>query len=148
MAHSGPVPEVRGAGADRLFRLKGFVLVLAAAVLWGLSGTAAQVLFQRYGLRPDWLVAVRMGVSGILLVTGTAIVSGPPAAWAVWRRPGDALRLAVFGLLGLFGVQYSYFASVAAGNAATATLLQYLAPTLIVVYEAWRGRQIPRAWEG
>ena len=34
----------------------------------------------------------------------------------------------------MLGVQYTYFASIATGNAATATLLQYLAPVYIVLY--------------
>ncbi|GLV63773.1 transporter [Bacillus mycoides] len=40
----------------------------------------------------------------------------------------------LFGLLGMLAVQYTYFASIKEGNAAVATLLQYLAPIFITVY--------------
>ncbi len=118
-------------------------MVLAAAVFWGLSGTAAQVLFQGEGFRPEWLVTVRMGVSGMILVLGTAVFAGPRAALGPLVHPLDALRLTLFGIFGMLGVQYSYFASVAEGNAATATLLQYLAPAMIVLYAAARSRRMP-----
>lgn len=40
----------------------------------------------------------------------------------------------LFGLFGMLAVQYTYFASIKEGNAAVATLLQYLAPIFITVY--------------
>lgn len=138
-----PVDEGSYTGTPRAGRVKGFVMVLAAAVFWGLSGTAAQVLFQGEGFRPEWLVTVRMGLSGMILVLGTAVFAGPRAALGPLVHPVDALRLTLFGIFGMLGVQYSYFASVAEGNAATATLLQYLAPAMIVLYAAARSRRMP-----
>ena len=40
-------------------------------------------------------------------------------------------------------MQYTYFAAIRASNAATATILQYLGPTLIVAYLAARHRTVP-----
>ena len=40
----------------------------------------------------------------------------------------------LFYLFGMLAVQYTYFASIKEGNAAVATLLQYLAPIFITVY--------------
>ncbi|HZG73012.1 MAG TPA: DMT family transporter [Chondromyces sp.] len=45
-----------------------------------------------------------------------------------------AVQLIVFGLLGMLAVQYTYLASIKHGNAAVATLLQYLAPVMIIIY--------------
>jgi drug/metabolite transporter (DMT)-like permease len=45
------------------------------------------------------------------------------------------------------GVQYTYFEAIQAGNAASATLLQYLGPIFITVYVALRKRQLPRQKE-
>jgi len=42
-------------------------------------------------------------------------------------------------------VQYTYFAAIKEGNAAIATLLQYLAPAMIVLYLALRWRKNPSA---
>lgn len=44
------------------------------------------------------------------------------------------MRLIVFGLVGMLSVQYTYMASIQHGNAAVATLLQYLAPVMIILY--------------
>lgn len=51
------------------------------------------------------------------------------------------LSLIIFSLLGMLLVQYSYMASIAEGNAAVATLLQYLAPIYIIIWVIFRGHQ-------
>ncbi|PWI57147.1 hypothetical protein BM613_10165 [Sulfoacidibacillus thermotolerans] len=118
-------------------------MVLLGAALWGISGTAAQVLFQRDGYHPGWLVTVRMGISGVILLLSMSWITGWRNVFAIWNSRSDALRVLVFGVFGLLGVQYSYFRSIQYGNAATATLLQYLGPVLITLYLAWRHRKQP-----
>ncbi len=118
-------------------------MVLLGAVLWGVSGTAAQVLFQRYGFTPGWLVTARMSAAGLLLLIGISIKSGLRPVFAVWTIRRDAAKLVLFGIIGLLGVQYSYFASIRYGNAATATMLQYMGPIFITVYIALRQRRLP-----
>ena len=49
-------------------RLKGLFLVTSGALLWGVSGTVAQYLFQDENFTPEWLVVMRMLLSGILLL--------------------------------------------------------------------------------
>jgi drug/metabolite transporter (DMT)-like permease len=130
--------------ANRKFdHFKGLSMVLLGAVLWGVSGTAAQVLFQRYGFNPGWLVTVRMSVAGLFLLIGVSIKSGLMKTISVWTDRRDALKLVLFGIIGLLGVQYSYFAAIRYGNAATGTILQYMAPIFITMYLALRHRRIP-----
>ncbi|MFC0414000.1 DMT family transporter [Cytobacillus solani] len=52
----------------------------------------------------------------------------------VWKNRRTAVQLIIFGLLGMLAVQYTYMASIKYGNAAVATLLQYLAPVMIIIY--------------
>lgn len=54
--------------------------------------------------------------------------------FAIWKQKSDASKMILFGLFGMLAVQYTYFASIKEGNAAVATLLQYLAPIFITVY--------------
>ncbi|WAH44723.1 DMT family transporter [Alicyclobacillus fastidiosus] len=122
---------------------KGLSMVLLGAVLWGVSGTAAQVLFQRDGFQSGWLVSVRMSIAGMLLLAGVSIKSGPMRTIAVWKDKRDALKLVLFGIIGLLGVQYSYFSSIRYGNAATGTMLQYMGPIFITGYLALRQRRLP-----
>ncbi|WP_328702251.1 DMT family transporter [Alicyclobacillus suci] len=123
--------------------IKGMTMVLLGAVLWGVSGTAAQVLFQRDGFNPAWLVSVRMTTSGLLLLIALTARFGFAHTFAIWKNKRDAFGIVLLGIIGLLGVQYSYFASIRYGNAATGTLLQYLGPIFITIYVALRRRQIP-----
>ncbi len=124
-------------------RAGGVAVVLFAASLWGLSGTAAQILFDGRGVSPELLVTVRLwGAAALLLL---AIALRRPRSLRLQRR--DLLQVAIFGLFGFFLVQYSYFATIAAAGVATATFLQYLGPALIVLYTAIAGRRLPSAAE-
>ncbi|EZP76820.1 hypothetical protein H839_09498 [Parageobacillus genomosp. 1] len=113
-------------------RIKGLMMVITGATLWGLSGTAAQVLFQEKQITAEWLVVVRMIMAGSALLLFAACKR--MAVLSIWANIKSIVSLLLFGLFGMLGVQYTYFASIATGNAATATLLQYLAPVYIVLY--------------
>ena len=114
-------------------RLKGLFLVTSGALLWGVSGTVAQYLFQDENFTPEWLVVMRMLLSGILLLI-IGVIKGDKNIFGIWKRKENAIRLILFGLLGMLGVQYTYFAAINHGNAATATILQYLSPIIITLY--------------
>lgn len=127
----------------KLLRYKGLAMVLVAATLWGLSGTVAQRLFQDEGFTPGWLVTMRLLISGILLLILGGFRKNFNQVFAVWNAPKDRIRLVIFGIIGMLGVQYTYFAAIQTGNAATATLLQYLAPLFIMVYLAIKYKRVP-----
>jgi drug/metabolite transporter (DMT)-like permease len=127
----------------KLLRYKGLVMVLVGATLWGLSGTVAQRLFQDEGFTPGWLVTMRLLISGILLLITGCFRKNFHQVFAVWNDPKDRIRLVIFGIIGMLGVQYTYFVAIQTGNAATATLLQYLAPLFIMVYLAIKYNRIP-----
>lgn len=122
-------------------RMKGLWMVVIAATMWGLSGTAAQWVFQQKHISTEWLVFVRMIVSGFCLLA-FATFRGIPL-FHIWRERSSRLLLISFSLVGMLGVQYTYFLSIARGNAAAATLLQYLAPIYIVLYFFIRERKQP-----
>ncbi|GIM44488.1 transporter [Collibacillus ludicampi] len=123
-------------------RMKGIAMVLVGASLWGISGTVAQALFHREGIHADWLVTVRLLCSGLVLLIWASL--NKQKIWAVWRSLRDAGQILCFGLIGLLGVQYTYFISIEAGNATTATLLQYLGPAFITLYVALRLKRWPQ----
>ncbi|MEZ2251254.1 MAG: DMT family transporter [Microcoleus anatoxicus] len=127
----------------KLLHYKGLVMVLVGATLWGLSGTVAQRLFQDEGFTPGWLVTMRLLVSGILLLITGCFRKNFYQVFAVWNDPKDRIRLVIFGIIGMLGVQYTYFVAIQTGNAATATLLQYQAPLFIMVYSAIKYNRIP-----
>ncbi|MGO0061480.1 DMT family transporter [Brevibacillus fluminis] len=126
----------------RSTRFMGMSLVLTGAVLWGVSGTVAQYLFQEQNFSPEWLTVVRLLLAGVILLT-VGYRTEKQRIWAIWKSKRDRSSLVLFGLLGMLAVQYTYFAAIQHGNAATATVLQYLGPVLITCYAAIRAKRLP-----
>jgi len=124
-------------------KARGIALVLLAAILWGLSGTVAQVLFRRYGFAPLFLVVVRLWGSGILL----ALVLLARDRRSLRASARDLGRLALFGAFGFFLVQFSYFAAIARVGVAMATFLQYLGPPMIAAWFLLREHRAPQRAE-
>lgn len=131
----------------RTNQIKGYLMVLTGASLWGGSGCAAQILFQTYSFSPGWLVSVRMGSSGLLLLMFVLMRYGWRETVAVWKNPRDAGKVILYGLIGLLGVQYCYFETVHVSNAAWATLLQFMGPVFITLYLLQKERRLPKRGE-
>lgn len=115
-------------------RKRGLLLVIIGASLWGIGGTVSQKLFQQFSIEAGWLVSTRLCIAGILLLTIQFIFKNKSQILQVWRNKGTAVHLVIFGLFGMLAVQYTYMASIEHGNAAVATLLQYLSPVFIMLY--------------
>ncbi len=122
--------------------LRGYSFAIIAGILWGVSGTFAQFLFQFRGLNPEWLVSARLLTAGTLLLASSA-ARKDPALTEIWRNAGDAWGLLVFSVLGMLGVQYTFFASIQATNAATATIIQFLGPVFIALWLMLNKREWP-----
>ena len=123
-------------------RTKGILLVLCGGILWGASGVAAQYLLLEKAFSPEWLVVVRMITAGSLLL-GYDYKKNNGDIFPIWKNKHDRRQLILFGFVGMFSVQYTYFLAIQYSNAATATILAYLMPTIIVVYFACRTRHWP-----
>lgn len=123
-------------------RTRGMLLVFTGATLWGVSGTVAQFLFQQQGFSVNWLVVTRLLLAGVILLAIAYRKEGQ-RAWGIWKNSQDRFQLILLGILGMLAVQYTYFAAILHGNAATATVLQYLAPVLITCYLAFRLKRVP-----
>lgn len=126
--------------------VKGFLLAIGAALLWGVSGACGQFLFEHRHLDAGWLVTVRLLVSGILLLL-LAAIQGKYSLWRIWRNKRDARQLIMFGVCGMLAVQYTYFVAIQHSNAATATVLQYAGPVVIALYFALKNRVWPKPLE-
>ncbi|PPA69542.1 EamA family transporter [Jeotgalibacillus proteolyticus] len=115
-------------------RRTGLLLVITGAIFWGVGGTVAQKLFQQYGIDVNWLVTTRLLIAGFLLLAVQFLLKDRAQVFGIWKNKRTAFQLVIFGLLGMLAVQYTYMASIKHGNAAVATLLQYLAPVMIILY--------------
>ncbi|MEK4060915.1 MULTISPECIES: DMT family transporter [unclassified Paenibacillus] len=119
---------------DRSARRTGLFLVITGAIFWGISGTVSKKLFQQFTIDVNWLVATRLLIAGALLLTVQFFIKDRSQLFSVWKNRKTACQLLVFGLVGMLSVQYTYMASIKSGNAAVATLLQCLAPIMIIIY--------------
>ena len=120
-------------------RIIGFTLVVAGCFFWGIGGTVAQQLFSQ-GIEVSWLVSTRLVIAGALLLLTQAIFKDRRQILEIWQQKFSAVRLVIFAIVGMLAVQYTYMASIKEGNAAVATLLQYLAPVMIIVWVVVRGQ--------
>lgn len=123
-------------------RRKGIFLVITGAVFWGIGGTVAKKLFQDFQIDVNWLVTTRLLIAGILLLTVQFFRGDHSQILGVWKNRSSAAHLLIFGILGMLAVQYTYMASIKHGNAAVATLLQYLAPVMIIIYLIFRKQTV------
>lgn len=119
-------------------RTIGLLLVISGAIFWGIGGTVAQKLFQQYAIDVNWLVTTRLLLAGVLLLTVQYFLKDRSQIMRVWKKRQVAFPLLIFGLFGMLAVQYTYMVSIHHGNAAVATLLQYLAPVMIIIYTVIR----------
>ncbi|WP_294345554.1 DMT family transporter [uncultured Clostridium sp.] len=123
-------------------RVTGIFLVIFSTMLWGVSGTVAQFLFQEKGFTAGWLVSVRLLISGLVLII-YGYIKKDNNLTKIWCLKKDRIKLILFGILGMLGVQYTYFAAINHSNAATAAILQYLSPVIITCYLVARNKKLP-----
>lgn len=124
---------------------KGLLFIILGTVLWGTSGVLSQYLFRNKFFTAEWLVTFRLLISGLLLLTADAFTNKGDI-FSIWKT-SDKWQLAIFGIFGMLGVQYTYFAAIVHSNAATATILQYLMPVILVLYLTVAMRRLPHLRE-
>ncbi len=116
--------------------LRGSGCVLGAAFFWGISATAAQYL-QRHGVSTILIVQTRVTFSCILLLGGFLLFRRT----LLRVRPRDLARLALLGVIGIAGANFTYYATMRQSTVATGILLQYLAPLAVVGYTVTTGEE-------
>lgn len=132
---------------------KGYALAVLAAACWAAGGLTANWLFASdssqtaawriaapgISVDPVVLAGARAVTAFIVLVIYLAVARR--YAFAVSRR--DLPFLALFGVVGLAGVHFTYFMAISHANVATAILLQYLAPVIVLMFSVLFLRERP-----
>ena len=115
------------------YEIIGIILTLLGATLWGVSGTSVQFIGNFRNMNLEWLLTMRLITAGLLTVLYGWIRQGN-AIFNVFRNWRDTLGLVIFGIFGMALCQYTYFRSIVIAGAGIATVLQYLAPSMIIIY--------------
>lgn len=118
-------------------RVLGRWLVLLAAVFWGSTATLARSVFRDHGVPALTVVELRLVIAATLLLAWLALRNR--AALRIQTR--DIGYFLVLGLFGVAAVQGTYYFSIARLGVGLAILLQYVAPSLIVLWDLARGRR-------
>jgi len=108
---------------------RGFILITAAATMWGVAGTAAKYLFNQR-VSPFDLVEIRLTLSFVFLLFYLAAVNRPLLKISL----ADVPYFLIFGCFGVGMVQFTYLFAISQTNVATAVFLQYLYPILAALY--------------
>jgi len=116
---------------------RGYLCVVAAAVMWASSGTAGKALFGS-GITPFALVQVRVTLSSLLLV----LALGFRSRGLLRIRPVHLPYFFLLGGVGMALVQVTYFYAISKIQVAAAIFLQYLAPVIVAFFSIcfWRER--------
>ncbi len=109
--------------------IKGAILVLTAAFFWGFAATAAKFIFNN-NIDPFKLVNMRLNLAFIILFIYFVIFDRKKLKITKY----DIKNIAALGIVGIAGVQTTYYYTMATLNVSMAIFLQYLAPAIIVLY--------------
>jgi len=120
--------------------VKGYLSVVAAAIMWASSGVAGKALFAG-GITPFELVQVRVTVSTLLLAL----------FFSLYSRNLFRIRCKDLGYFFLLGgvamalVQVTYFYAISKIQVAAAIFIQYLAPVMVAFFSIcfWKERLTP-----
>ena len=122
-------------------RLKGILMIIIGSMFWGATGPMMEWLLSETGISASFMLAVRLIIAGTLMLIfihlkGTNVFS----IWkqALWRN-----QLLLFSVVGMLGVQMTFAKTIEESNAIVATLLQFLAPILIVIYVSVTAKRWP-----
>jgi len=135
--------------SSRSHPVRGYLYIASAAFLWGVAATLGRAAFtgrllpRGEALRPiDPLILSqsRTTFSFVVLLFALVLLRG----WRRLRLPAaDFRRMFVLGILGVAASNYLYYLAIQRTNVATAIIVQYTAPILVLLYTVARGIQKP-----
>ena len=123
-------------------KLRGMLLASLASSLWAISGISGEILFKQFNFSSDWLVSTRTLMSGILLFMIVIFIEKKSILRPL-KNKRDSMGIILFGVAGMYLVQYTYFKTIELSNVSFATILQFTAPFFIFIYESIKNRKLP-----
>lgn len=116
--------------------VKGYLMIMGAATLWGVSATAAKFLLIRH-VDTVLIVQTRVTISAFLM-TLFYLFARPHLLRVRWR---DLWQFALLGIVGVSGANFTYYFTIKQSTVATAIILQYTAPLAVMVYTTLAGEE-------
>ena len=133
--------------ANKPHPVRGYAFIAAATLLWGIAATLGRAAFtgrllpSGQALKPIDPVILsqsRVTISFLVLLPVLMLRRG----WRNLNLPAaDFGRIVLIGILGMAASNYLYYLAIKRTNVATAIILQYTAPVLVLLYMVARGLQ-------
>ncbi len=125
------------------------IFVGLAGIFWASSGVAVQDFFTHSEKSAMELTNIRMCVAGAILIIMSAIrrknfglsvkkLNESPKLW---------LDVAIYGIIGVMFMQFTYFQGISIGGAAATTVICYTCPAMVVIWESVYNKKFPRLGE-
>jgi len=109
--------------------LRGFLLLLLAVLFWGGSAPIGKYLIVN---RFDTMTIAQMRTSLTFILLSLFFIWKNKSVYRIKLR--DGWKFAVLGVVGIALTNYTYYYTVKESSVATAILIQYTAPVLVVLY--------------
>jgi drug/metabolite transporter (DMT)-like permease len=109
----------------------GYLLIVAASIIWGTMGVLAELAFG-YGINPATLVALRLLISSITILT--PIILFKRELFRIQKR--DVPHLLMLGIFGTAFQRITYFYAVELTTVTIAAILFYTYPIFVTIYSS------------
>lgn len=131
---------------DKKKNTVGALLTLIGGCCWGLSGSMGQYLFTREGMDTSWLVPIRLGLAGVVLFL-YCLRKERKRLFGIWCSRRSAFLMFVYGFVGVSLCQFFYFLTIQLSSASIGTILQDLAPVMILFCSCYVEKRNPHRYE-
>lgn len=121
---------------------KGFICTIFGACFWGFSGFCSDFLFTIKKVNVLFVAPIRLLLASIILFI-ISLITIKKDTFLPLKDKKDILRLVNFGITGLIGAQFTYLMAISYSNSPTATVLQYLGISFLVIYVCIRNLRFP-----
>jgi drug/metabolite transporter (DMT)-like permease len=130
---------------ERSHTLRGYLFIAAAGLCWGTSATLGRAVFTgrlfagAVHLIDPLIIAQSRTTISLLVLAPLLLTRRGTQAFRMARR--DVFLSFALGVLGMAASNYFYYLAIQKTNVATAIILQYTAPILVLLYMVSRGLQ-------
>ena len=112
---------------------KGTIYSLLSGLIWGICGILGEYFFSHYQVSSGWITSMRLLVAGSFVIVLSSLKLRSQL-FEIWKNRNNYLPFLAYAILGIFSVQFFFYLCVEYSNATTATILQFISPVFILLY--------------
>jgi drug/metabolite transporter (DMT)-like permease len=124
-----------------MLRLKGILMIVLGAMLWGMTGSITEWVLANTDLSVPFILTVRLIIAGGSILAYLAFKKED--IFTVVKTPYWRNQVILFSVFGMVGLQFTFSMAIETSNAVVATLLQFSAPIFVVLYVSFSHKKWP-----